>query len=97
MKLIIDVKAANWYKDELMLQQGDSVRFFVRYGGCGTVQTGFSLGISKETPDVVGMKTVTDGITFFVEEKDLWYFDQHNLHVHYNETYKEPEFLVEKS
>jgi uncharacterized protein YneR len=92
MKLTIENQAAIWYKDELNLTQGDFVRFFVRYGGCGTVQTGFSLGIVKDSPQEIGMKAESNGITFFVEEKDMWYFDNHDLHVQFNEKYTEPEF-----
>ncbi|MFD1737046.1 HesB/YadR/YfhF family protein [Bacillus salitolerans] len=92
MKLLIDEQAANWYRDELNLDKGDSIRFFVRYGGCGTVQSGFSLGVSKDLPDEIGMSAYSKDVHFFVEQKDLWYFDGHSLHVLFNETYKEPEF-----
>jgi uncharacterized protein YneR len=92
MKLTIEDMAAMWYKDELNLVQGDFVRFFVRYGGSGTFQPGLSLGVVKDSPQEVGMKTESVGITFFVEEKDLWYFDDHDLHVQFNEKYAEPEF-----
>jgi uncharacterized protein YneR len=96
MKLTIDNKAAKWYEEELNLSQGDFVRFFVRYGGCGTVQTGFSLGVVKDTPMELGKKAEVGGITFFIEEKDMWYFDQHSLHISYNEKFSEPEFNYTK-
>jgi uncharacterized protein YneR len=44
VEIIVDEKAASWYIDELQLEKGDSVQFFVRYGGCSNVQKGFSLG-----------------------------------------------------
>lgn len=50
MNLHINEEALKWYKDELDLKKGDQVRFFVRYGGCGNVQKGFSLGVSKDEP-----------------------------------------------
>jgi uncharacterized protein YneR len=92
MRLTIEEQAANWYKDELHLKQGDFIRFFVRYGGYGTVQAGFSLGVIKDVPEEIGISDESGGITFFVEEKDLWYFDEHSLHVKYNEKHAEPEF-----
>jgi uncharacterized protein YneR len=97
MKLTIDEKAANWYIDELHLKQGEYVRFFVRYGGFGTVQSGFSLGVLKDTPDEIGTITESNNIHFFVENKDLWYFDGHNLTIKFNETYQEPDFVYEKN
>ncbi|MFZ3587788.1 HesB/YadR/YfhF family protein [Bacillus sp. DJP31] len=97
MKLTIEDKAANWYLEELYLHQGDFIRFFVRYGGYGTVQSGFSLGVNKDTPDEIGLQVESKGITFFVEQKDLWYFDGHDLQVQYNDKYREPEFHYEKN
>lgn len=92
----MEEQAANWYIDELHLKKGDFIRFFVRYGGYGTIQSGFSLGVAKETSDEIGMKNELNGITFFIEQKDLWYFDGHDLNITYNAKYNEPEFLYEK-
>lgn len=91
MKLTMNENAAKWYIDELNLNQGDYVRFFVRYGGTGIV-SGFSLGVSNEAPVNPGIQTELNGVTFYVEEKDLWYFDEYDLNVKYNEKYSEPEF-----
>ncbi|WP_246939562.1 HesB/YadR/YfhF family protein [Bacillus pinisoli] len=96
MKLTIDEKAASWYIDELHLKQGDYLRFYVRYGGHGTVLAGFSLGVSKDAPEEIGNSVTIKGIHFFIEERDLWYFDGHNLHIQFNENYLEPEFMYKK-
>nr|WP_217903630.1 HesB/YadR/YfhF family protein [Bacillus haynesii] len=92
VNLKINEKALKWYKDELDLKEGDQVRFFVRYGGCSNVQKGFSLGVSKDEPQQIGVSAEKDGITFFVEESDVWYFDGHDLLVSYNESSEEPTF-----
>ncbi|MDQ0229936.1 HesB/YadR/YfhF family protein [Metabacillus malikii] len=92
MEITIDDNALNWYKDELNLNNGDSVQFFVRYGGCSNVQKGFSLGVTKQTPDEIGSKVEKNGITFFIENRDLWYFDNHNLHVVLDNKLNEPIF-----
>ncbi|MGM0877413.1 MAG: HesB/YadR/YfhF family protein [Bacillota bacterium] len=92
MELIVDEKAATWYINELQLQKGDTVQFFVRYGGCSNVQKGFSLGVAKQTPEEVGSSVDSQGITFFVKNCDLWYFDNHNLRVELNEEIDEPIF-----
>lgn len=96
MKIVINDQAASWYKEELELHAGDYVRFFARYGGHSTVQQGFSLGISNEEPLDAGTATTKDGITYYIEQKDMWYFDNHNLYVEFNEKAKEPEFKYEK-
>jgi len=96
-QMIIQVssEAAAWYKEELALNDGDSVRFFVHYGGCSTVQSGFSLGISIEEPMDTGVSTEKDGITFYIESKDLWYFDNHDLMIDFNREVNEPVFNYE--
>ncbi|KAB2329742.1 hypothetical protein F7731_21600 [Cytobacillus depressus] len=92
MKIHISNKAAAWFEEEMFLNKGDYVRFFARYGGCSTVQQGFSLGIAKDEPVIAGAETIKNGITYYIEEKDLWYFDNHDLHVEFNEMAKEPDY-----
>lgn len=94
MKIHISNEAADWYKDELYLKQGDFVRFFARYGGISTVQQGFSLGLSTEKPEDIGAQQVIDGVTFFIEDKDIWYFDDKDLYIDFNAEDAEPEFRI---
>ncbi|QED47715.1 HesB/YadR/YfhF family protein [Cytobacillus dafuensis] len=94
MKIHISEDAAAWFVEEMLLKEGDFVRFFARYGGCSTVQKGFSLGISTDAPIDAGAETIKNGITYFIEEKDLWYFDNHDLSVEFNEIENEPSYKV---
>lgn len=82
-----------WYKEELALSAGACIRFFVRYGGHSSIQSGFSLGISKDHPVHPIVSIEQDGLTFFIEESDLWFFDGHDLIIQFNEKLGEPEFL----
>ena len=92
MKISISDEAFNWYKEELHLQNGDTIRFQVRYGGCSTVQKGFSLGIEKQAPDTPVASVEKNGITFYVEESEAWYFDGHDLHIGFDNNLNEPKF-----
>lgn len=92
MKITLSEDAAKWYEQELALQKGDQVRFFVRYGGNSTIQTGFSLGIQIEEPISVGAAITLNGINYFIEETDLWYFDSKDLHIQLDHTVNEPVF-----
>lgn len=92
MKMSISQDAAKWYKDEMQLKDGDFLRFFARYGGCGNVQKGFSLGVAKDEPVEIGVETSCLGVTFFVEEKDLWYFDSRDLTIELDPEHDEPVF-----
>ncbi|MCA1030196.1 HesB/YadR/YfhF family protein [Bacillus timonensis] len=92
MNLTVNEQAFNWYVEELALQSGDSIRFYVRYGGFSTFQPGLSLGISKDTPEnPIAIYSKKD-ITFFIEHDDEWYFKNHSLSVTFSERLNEPEF-----
>ncbi|XJZ28944.1 HesB/YadR/YfhF family protein [Bacillota bacterium Lsc_1132] len=97
MNIQISSDAVAWYKNELDLAEGSYVRFFTRYGGSSTIQTGFSLGISIEEPVDVGTLIEKGGITFYIEEKDLWYFDGHNLLIEWKKDANEPVFRFTKT
>ncbi|MFG6114996.1 HesB/YadR/YfhF family protein [Halobacillus sp. MO56] len=92
MNIEVTEQAAKWYQDELELESEVSLRFLVRYGGSGGLQPGFSLAIQLEEPGEPHASTEVNGITFFVEESDAWYFDDKSLKVDYNSTWDEPEF-----
>ncbi len=96
MNITIDEQSVAWYRKELDLDDGDSIRFFPRYGGYSPIQSGFSLGISPEPVLDGKVKKEKGGLTFFVEDDDLWYFDGHNLEVRYDEKKAEPAFHYHK-
>ncbi|HEY4553030.1 MAG TPA: HesB/YadR/YfhF family protein [Bacillaceae bacterium] len=89
-------EALQWFQKEMDLQKGDSIRFYVRYGGSSPIQEGFSLGLNKEAPMETGAEKEQEGILFFVEERDLWYFDGYDLHVGYDEKRDEPVYDYHK-
>ncbi|MGM9922759.1 MAG: HesB/YadR/YfhF family protein [Bacillus sp. (in: firmicutes)] len=95
MKINISDEAAKWYEQELNLQKGDNVRFFARYGGESTIHSGFSLGIELEDPIAIGASVKKNDIQYFIEENDLWYFNQHDLYVGYNAKQDEPEYMIQ--
>jgi uncharacterized protein YneR len=97
MNIIINDAAAGWYESEMDLASGGFLRFFARYGGVSTVQQGFSLGVSKDEPDHIGVKTEKNGITYYIEDKDIWYFDGHDLIVDLDPIRQEPELKFIKT
>ncbi|PYZ93945.1 hypothetical protein CR194_10250 [Salipaludibacillus keqinensis] len=89
MKITVTNEALKWFKKELEVDSGDHVQFFVRYGGCGDFQTGFSLGVTVKAPDEEATSTEKEGILFYVEKKDEWYFDGQGFVVTYDEEKEE--------
>ncbi|WP_026570258.1 MULTISPECIES: HesB/YadR/YfhF family protein [Sediminibacillus] len=92
MDLQISETAAQWYAEELDLEENEYVRFFVRYGGMGGHQPGFSLGVTREEPENPTVDSKVNGIHFFVEEDDSWYFDGADLEVEIEQEAEEPQF-----
>lgn len=80
MKLTVTESAANWYKQELNLKSGDFIRFFVKlYGGNTSIHPNFSLGVAKEEPGNIAVSDVREGITFYFDEQDEWFLEDHEL------------------
>lgn len=84
MDITITRPAVKWMKEELNVESGDSVRFYVRYGGSPQLYPGFSMGIALDKPERPAVKTEEEGLTFFVEDADSWYLRAHNLHVSFS-------------
>lgn len=94
MNLTVTSAAVDWFRQEWGCVPGDSIRFFVRYGGVSTVQDSFSMGIAKEQPNEIGISTVVDGITFYMEKDELWYMNGQGLTVDYLPATDEVDFKL---
>lgn len=81
MKIALTDEALQWFKHEMEVEPGDTIRFYARYGGSSPFHEGFSLGMTREEPIAIGAEAVIDGVTYYIDEKDLWFFNDHNLHV----------------
>lgn len=95
MNLVVEQSAARWYKQEMGLTVGDSIRIYVRLGGCGSVHPGLSLGVTKDEPRSIGLREDIDGITYFIEEDNLWYLENKSLRISFDEKYEEIIMTVE--
>ena len=56
---------------------------------------GLSLGIRKDDPAHPAVQIQEEGINFFIEGDDEWFFDGHNLSVTLNEGDDFPQFNYE--
>ena len=56
---------------------------------------GLSLGIRKDDPAHPAVQVQEEGINFFIEGDDEWFFDGHNLSVTLNEGDDFPQFNYE--
>ena len=91
MKISIDRKALQWFQEELCIKHGESCTFYkVRRNS--SIQPGYSLGIAAEKPDGEIVSVEKEGIIFFVDSDDLWYFQNYDLFVSYHEEMEEIQF-----
>ncbi len=89
MKIMISNEAFQWFKKEMEVVQGKSIRFYARYGGSSPFHEAFSLGMTQDEPHDIGAETFVEGIHFYIEKDDLWFFNDHDLHVKVNEKSEE--------
>lgn len=75
MLISIDEKAASWFKKEFDFNRPFSIRMYPQYAGFGQKNKGYSLAFSAETPSNAGFTTLLNGITFYVEGNDIWFFE----------------------
>ncbi|MEI5909238.1 HesB/YadR/YfhF family protein [Bacillus spongiae] len=96
MNIYVSERAQKWFTDEMDVQPGDYIRFYVRYGGSSPLHEAFSLGIAKEEPIDASVETIINEVIYYIESKDEWFFDGHHLFVQYNEALDEPEYEYKK-
>ncbi len=74
MLISIDEKATTWFTREFEFNKPFSIRMYPQYAGFGQKNKGYTLAFSAETPTNEGYTTKINGITFFVEDNDVWFF-----------------------
>lgn len=96
MKLNISDQAHAWYIDEMGLEEGDGVRFYGKVYGSTEVHDNFSVAISMGTPNDPLVTETRDGITYFIEKDDEWFFKGYNFQVAYSEELEEVTYHFNK-
>jgi uncharacterized protein YneR len=81
MLISIDERAFSWFTKEFELNKPFSIRMFPQYAGFGEKHKGYSIGFSAETPTNANFKQEIDGVTFYIEENDAWYFSDTETHL----------------
>lgn len=93
MEITVTPEALDWFKREIALEPGMGVRFFGKVYGSTQVHDGFSIGMSADRPEDPMVEKEVDGILFFTEEADDWFFKGYNLTVDYDEKLDEPKYI----
>ncbi|MFK4567580.1 HesB/YadR/YfhF family protein [Enterococcus sp. UD-01] len=97
MKLVITPRAQQWFKEEVGVTADTGIRFYGKIYGKTAVHDGFSIAMSVEAPDQPLIKENINGITYFIEETDDWFFKGYDLQVDYDEEKDEPQYVFTKN
>lgn len=92
MILEVSPAAAQWYKKELHLEDGAHIKFFGKVYG---TRDGFSFTMHVMEPSNALEMINVEGINFYIEKTDAWFFDDIKLKVDLDDHYKEPTFYTE--
>ncbi|NHM31805.1 HesB/YadR/YfhF family protein [Neobacillus terrae] len=89
MLISIDEKALVWFTDEFGINRPFYIRMFPQYAGFGEKHKGYSLAFSAEVPANACFIHEQNGITFYIEGSDTWFFEDTNTSLSYDERIKE--------
>jgi len=81
MKINVTEEALQFFKDEMEVEAGQTVRLFAKYGGSTDLTHGFSVGVITEDIDNAAVETEADGIRFVVADQDEWLFQGQDVNV----------------
>ncbi|MEY8446038.1 HesB/YadR/YfhF family protein [Enterococcus ratti] len=90
MELSVTENARKWFEEELSIPEHYGIRFFGKVYGKTEVHDGFSIGMSVEQPEQPIKTKIIDGLLFFIEGADEWFFKGYDLIVDYDATLNEP-------
>lgn len=90
MKIEVSEQAQKWFEEEVGVSKDLGVRFLGKVYGKTEVHEGFSLGMEVAKPESPIAEATYNGITYFAEKQDEWFFSGYNLQVDYNEERHEP-------
>lgn len=97
MQLTVTPKAQEWFEKEVGASPDSGIRFFGKIYGKTEVHEGFSIAMSVEQPEQPLIKEVLNGIPYFIDETDDWFFNGYDLTVDYDELKDEPKYLFTKN
>lgn len=85
MEITVTNEAQQFFKDEMLLENGDAVRFMSKVYGKTQVHEGFSVALSVEAPDKAIASFEKNGIFYYIDDADQWFFNGYDFEVDFNQ------------
>lgn len=84
-KITVTPAASKWFREEMHLKPDQGVHFFGRVYGNTNAHRGFSTGMSRhDHPADPLVDQVVDGIHYYIEKAEDWFFKGLDLTVDYD-------------
>jgi uncharacterized protein YneR len=97
MFITIDEKAVNWFEKEFEYSTPFSIRLYPQYAGFGEKHKGYTLAFSIEKPANAAFTKQVNGISFYIEENDLWFFEDTETYLSVNQLLNELQITYKDS
>lgn len=92
MKITVSKQAQEWFAREMGISETRGVRFLSKVYGCSPIHESFSLAIEVNEPSHPYAIVKEQGISYFIETGDEWFFEGYDFEVGYNTELDEPEY-----
>lgn len=84
-KISMTPKASEWFRNEMHLQPGNGIKLFGKGYGETNAHQGFSQGIGRcDQPISPVVDQVIDGIHYYIQEFDYWFFKGLDVDIDYD-------------
>ncbi|MGP6138802.1 MULTISPECIES: HesB/YadR/YfhF family protein [unclassified Jeotgalibaca] len=97
MKITIDERAQKWFEEEIGIPEGEGIRFLGKVYGSSPIHEGFSIGIAVDKPKDPLAITTINGIPYFIDKNDDWFFSGYDLEVVLDDNLNEPEYIYHET
>lgn len=91
MKLTVEKEASKWFEEEVAIEKGRGIRIKTRIYDSSPINEGYGIAIEPVEPREPAVTFESDnGILFFIEPDDLWFFEGYDLNITLDDRFKEP-------
>ncbi|UUX34049.1 HesB/YadR/YfhF family protein [Fundicoccus culcitae] len=95
--LEVSNEAADWFKEEVGIPEGSGIRIKAKIYASSPINQGFGIAVDSEVPSKPIVKfEAPNGILFFIEDNDSWFFDGYGLKVELDKDLNEPKYIYLK-
>ena len=94
MKLTMTPEIAQWFDDNMVVQEGDGIQVGVKIYSSSPINRNMGIVLQQRRPDQpVAEVTTPAGTKVFVDQQDAWFFEGYDLEIIFNEVLEGPDYI----